>query len=103
MSTATVPQFQLHHRLALALEASGVEPADMAEDLGVHVNSIHNWMGGRTNPKLGMIKLWALRTGVPYTWILDGVEPGDSPEQVKRPDRWTVPSLKISSNYLLAA
>jgi transcriptional regulator with XRE-family HTH domain len=75
---SNVPQFQMHHRMRLALEASGVEVTEMAETLGMHVNSVYNYMHGDRQPKLAAIKVWAMRTGVPWRWIVDGTEVTES-------------------------
>ena len=72
-----VPQFRLHHRLRLALEEAGVEPAEMARTLGLALPTINAYMNGGRNPKLGMVKLWGMRTGVPWQWLMYGVEPQD--------------------------
>lgn len=63
------------------METSGVTAEEMAVDLGVHINSVYNYISGRREPKLGMIKQWAFRTGVPYVWIIDGFDPGEGAER----------------------
>lgn len=96
MSTPTIPQFETRHRLALALEAAEVDVDEMAEDLGVSDTTIYNYMSGARNPKLGMIKQWALRCQVPWQWIATGEQPedpreGDVPAPVtlkKLPNNW---------------
>ncbi len=77
MSTYTVPQFEARHRLALALEAADVEPEDMAQALGVSRTTVYNYMAGTRNPKLGMVKQWALRCSVPWQWIVTGELPDE--------------------------
>lgn len=101
MSIAQTPQFQLRHRLGLALEAAGVTPEEMAAELGVHVNSVYNYMSGRTHPKLAMVKLWAMRTGVPYVWIIDGDDADDGVEQGRAPSGWTSSELFTRPHYFL--
>jgi transcriptional regulator with XRE-family HTH domain len=58
--------------MALALEAAGVSVEDMADTLGVHRNTVHNYMGGRTHPRKLVLQAWAVRCGVPYTWLVTG-------------------------------
>ena len=70
--TQSIPTWQLHHRLALALEASGVTPDQMAAELGVHVNTIHNYAAGRRSPKLGLVKQWADVCEVNRDWLWGG-------------------------------
>ena len=75
MSTYTVPTFELHHRLGLALEAADVEPGEMAATLGLAKNTIYAYMAGTRKPKLGMVKQWAMRCQVPWQWIVTGELP----------------------------
>ena len=74
MSNTTVPDWDLHHRLARAMEWGHVTPEQMADALGVHVNSIYNYAAGRRIPKRGFIRQWASTCGVPADWL----EYGDS-------------------------
>jgi transcriptional regulator with XRE-family HTH domain len=67
-----IPQFEVRHRLALALEAAGVSTEDMADTLGVHRNTIGNYLRGNTRPRKLVLQAWALRCGVPYTWLAEG-------------------------------
>jgi transcriptional regulator with XRE-family HTH domain len=80
VSTYTVPQFEVHHRLQLALEAAGVEPIEMAEVLGLAKNTIYSYMSGARNPKLGMVKQWAMVCQVPWQWIITGQLPEEGDE-----------------------
>lgn len=66
------PQFGLKHRLALALEVACLDRDQMAAELGVHKNTITNYMRGHTVPSRGVLIAWALRTGVPFEWLLTG-------------------------------
>lgn len=68
----------MRHRLALALEAADVEPEEMADTLGVSRATVYNYMAGTRNPKLGMVKQWALRCYVPWEWIVTGELPDPS-------------------------
>lgn len=67
-----IPTWQLHHRLALALEASGVSSERMAAELGVHVNTVHNYAAGRRTPKLGLVKQWADVCRIDRDWLWSG-------------------------------
>lgn len=64
--------------LAKALDASGVTSAEMADYLGVSRNTISNYINGRTEPKLQTLRLWAMRTGVPLSFLVSGVLADDS-------------------------
>lgn len=67
-----IPEFMLHHRMALALEARNVKRREMAEILDVTPDTITNYTKGKTRPNAGTLRVWALRCGVPYTWLLTG-------------------------------
>lgn len=67
--TTTVPVFGLRHRLALALDHSGVSIHEMADELGVSRNTVGNYLAGRTRPAKAVLRVWAMRTGVPFEWL----------------------------------
>lgn len=46
----------------------------MGDLLGVSGGTMSNYLSGRTSPKDGMIRQWALRCGVPYEWQTSAVE-----------------------------
>lgn len=70
-----VPQFQLEDRLRLTLRHRGISVGEMAEYFEVNRNTIGNWLNGHTTPKPAILRLWALRTGVPFEWLKTGVAP----------------------------
>jgi transcriptional regulator with XRE-family HTH domain len=51
----------------------------MADYLEVSRNTVSAWINGRTQPRNRDVRLWALRTGFPYEWVRDGIEPTDNP------------------------
>lgn len=58
-----------------ALRTSGVSAQQMADYLDVSRNTISNWINGRVTPSTQSVRLWAIRTGVPYEWLQNGVQP----------------------------
>jgi transcriptional regulator with XRE-family HTH domain len=72
-----VPAWELRHRLARALEAAGVSVDEMAAELGVHRNSVFNYTSGRRTPKRSVVRVWSLRCGVSFEWLLSGEVPTD--------------------------
>ena len=72
-----IPHFQMRHRLDLALETADVSIQEMSAELGVHRNTVSNYLSGRTLPPTSAVKVWALRCGVPYEWLRTGLEPHD--------------------------
>jgi transcriptional regulator with XRE-family HTH domain len=75
-ATIEIPTWGLHHRLARSLEFAGMKSAAMAEFLDVSENTIRNYLSGRTRPRLGVLRIWALRCGVPLDWLA-----GDDPDK----------------------
>jgi transcriptional regulator with XRE-family HTH domain len=75
-----IPEWDLADRLSKSLRVAGMTAQEMADYLEVHRNSVSAWMNGRIMPSGQTIRLWALRTGVPYEWVRNGVNPSDSPD-----------------------
>jgi transcriptional regulator with XRE-family HTH domain len=71
---AGVPEFDLADRMRKALRASGTGVQEMADYLEVGRNTVSTWINGRIVPSAQTIRLWALRTGVPYAWLRTGTE-----------------------------
>lgn len=72
--------WDLPDRLRKALRVADVSVAEMAAELDVSRNTVGNYLAGRSIPPTPTIKVWALRCGVPYAWLKDGVEPEDGPD-----------------------
>lgn len=70
--TPEIPEFDLADRLRKALRHADVGIQDMAEYLEVSRNTIGNWINGHTRPRPAEMKMWALRCGVPYEWLVGG-------------------------------
>lgn len=63
--------------MAIALEHAGISVGTMAEELDVHRNTISSYLHGRTRPRRSDLRVWALCCGVPFEWLLTGIEPTD--------------------------
>ena len=74
--------FDTADRMRRALRVSHLGVNDMAEYLDVSRTSVSNWINGRIMPTTQTMRLWALRTGVPffgqYTTRDSNPEPADS-------------------------
>lgn len=79
-TSGTVPQFALRHRMGLALETAGIARDEMAAELGVHKNTVGNWMRGVVPPPRAALIAWALRCGVPFDWLISGTQPKEYPD-----------------------
>ena len=73
--TERVPSWDLPDRLRKSLRVADVSVQEMADYFEVHRNSISAWINGRTPPSARSIRLWAIRTGVPYEWLRYGTQP----------------------------
>src|SRR6266705_6716894 len=66
----TVPEWTLGWRMQRALAHAGMSVEQMAGELGVSRSTISRWLNDRgAAPRAAYLKLWALRTGVPYGWL----------------------------------
>jgi len=72
------PEFDEADRLRKALREAEVSVNDMAEYLGVSRNTVSRWINGAVPAKSHVMRLWAMRTGVPYEWLAAG-RPGKQP------------------------
>lgn len=83
MSVAPSPQealtWDLIDRLAKALRVGRVTKGQMAAHLKVSGNTIGNYLAGRTTPNDATLKVWALRCGVPYGWLIGEESGPDAP------------------------
>lgn len=79
-TAGAVPQLTLGWRLKMALgDRVGVQ--EMAEHLGVARATLSRWMGDKGKaPNRAYIAQWALITGVPFQWLLDGTQNSPSPD-----------------------
>lgn len=82
-----IPRFEARHRMRLALEHADISVSDMADYLGVNRNTTSNYLNGHTRPNRAVLRLWALRCGVPLEWIEHGTEPQDDPGGPRDTDR----------------
>ena len=64
-----IPEWDLGDRLRKSLRQSVYGVQDMADYLSVSRTSVGGWMGGRSRPNPATLRLWALRTNVPYEWL----------------------------------
>ena len=69
--TGLVPEWDLADRMRKAMRAADVGVQEMADYLGVSRNAVGTWINGRIEPRTQTVRLWALRTGVPYAWLTD--------------------------------
>ncbi|MDZ7910442.1 MAG: helix-turn-helix transcriptional regulator, partial [Rhodococcus sp. (in: high G+C Gram-positive bacteria)] len=71
----SVPEFDTSDRMRKSLRHSNTPVGEMAEYLGVTRETISRWINGRSEASIQTLRLWALRTGVPFVWLKDGKNP----------------------------
>lgn len=92
-----IPEWTLGWRLRRSLEHAGISVEEMGEDMGVSRSTMSRWLNDRgAPPKQPYLRLWALRTGVPFAWLAD-TDPtgrGGSKIQAKAKKREVSPGFK---------
>jgi transcriptional regulator with XRE-family HTH domain len=73
-----LPRWDLSDRMVKSLRHAGLGVAEIADELDVSPRTVSNWLSGRITPPSAKARLWALKTGVPFTWFCHGsLEPCD--------------------------
>ena len=65
-----VPEWDQADKMRKALRHSGVSVQEMANYLGVARNTVSTWINGHIEPSTQTLRLWSIRTGVPYEWLM---------------------------------
>lgn len=78
-------EFDLLDRLRKSMRISGKDAGALAVDLGVHRNTVGNYLNGRTELDRRTLVAWAVSTGVPVEWLEHGtvVSPEPDPGQAE--------------------
>jgi transcriptional regulator with XRE-family HTH domain len=69
VTTVVPPEWDLADRMRKSLRHAGIGVQEMADYLEVGRSTISSWINGRITPNAQTLRLWALRTGVPYEWL----------------------------------
>lgn len=72
--TVQVPVWTLGWRMQRSLAHAGIGIDDISEELGVSRSTVSRWVNDHARPRIGYLKLWAMRCGVPLPWLVDGVD-----------------------------
>jgi transcriptional regulator with XRE-family HTH domain len=67
--TGVIPEWDLADRMRKSLRESGGGVQEMADYLDVSRTAVSSWINGRIRPTTQTLRLWAMRTGVPYEWL----------------------------------
>lgn len=60
-----------------ALDVAGISAKSMAEYLGVEPETVSRWLNRKRSPSLQTLRLWAMRTGIPMSYLQTGIIPED--------------------------
>ncbi len=74
-----MPQWDLADRMRKALREAGLGVQQMATYLDVDRSTVSTWINGRITPSTQTQRLWALRCGVPYEWLIGDAPTGPRP------------------------
>lgn len=66
-----------------ALEYAGLSSKDMAEYLDVTPATVSRWLNAKAPVGTQTLRLWALRTGVPISYLQTGINPEDPDPQTE--------------------
>ena len=62
--------FTLGDRMKKALRVARLTRYEMADYLDVASETVSTWMNDRVRPSTQTVRLWALKTGAQYDWLL---------------------------------
>jgi transcriptional regulator with XRE-family HTH domain len=69
------PQWDQADKMRKALRHADVSVQEIADYLGVARNTVSTWINGHIEPSTQTLRLWSIRTGVPYEWLMDTTLP----------------------------
>lgn len=103
-SHEVVPEWTIGDRMLKARTVAGLTQTELADYLGMSRVSLSRYETGHNRPPLTVLRLWALRCGVPLDWLRYG-DTMPQPEVVAgRPKRRkAAPSTKWSMSSTLSA
>jgi transcriptional regulator with XRE-family HTH domain len=65
-------QWDVADRMRKALRHTDLGVQEIADYLGVSRTTAGNWINGHISPSTQTLRLWALRCGVTYEWLVSG-------------------------------
>lgn len=70
-----IPQFELHDRAKKAMAVAGVTTNEMAGYVGIQPETMSRYLSGKSRFPVAVLRLIAVRTGVPFHWLETGEAP----------------------------
>jgi hypothetical protein len=87
-SANAIPEWTLGWRLKRALTHGKVSVQEMADHLDYSRGQLSRYLNDKGEPpRRSVLRMWALRCGVPFDWLAYGIEsddPDDPAEQVSK-------------------
>jgi transcriptional regulator with XRE-family HTH domain len=84
-TTTEIPEWTLGWRMQRALAHADLQTTQIAAEIGVSRSTVSAWLNDRgAEPRIGYLKLWAMRCGVSLEWLLSGTDvrrPGSCPSE----------------------
>lgn len=96
-------EWTLNDRLHKALRISGMNATSMGEALGVHRNTVNNYLSGKSPLDRRTLIAWAFAAGVPVDWLILGKEPSSAPSQALPPSAGGSMTTARYAHYVTAA
>lgn len=97
IAAGSIPEWDLSDRARKALRVAGISVTEMGEYLGVTRETAGRYINGKADMPLQTMRLWAMRTGVPFEWLKTGEAPpsGDGGASAGAPSRARTGDLQI--------
>lgn len=99
-----IPPSRLSYRLLISRLEADLSQQELADRIGINRQTLSTYENGRRDPRKIVLNAWALATGVPVSWLKDGVggwQP-PSPDDPVRPKGFEPPTfwLGVDSNVI---
>jgi transcriptional regulator with XRE-family HTH domain len=65
-------EFSLGDRMKKSLRVAGLSRDEMAQYLDVDPGTVSTWMNDRIRPSKQTLRLWTMKTGAPWVWLITG-------------------------------
>lgn len=102
-----VPTWTVGDRLRKARESTGLSQAELGQEIGVSKRSISTYENSSEPPRKPVLLSWALRCGVPVSWLTDGETPAPTTPQSSGQgvikERYRPRLHGVSTAFLIAA